>query len=144
MATLEKALLLAVTAHYNQTDKAGAPYILHPLRLMLRLESKEEQIVAVLHDTVEDSSLTLDQLRQEGFSEPVLTALDHLTHRAEESYPLYMQRIQKNSLAARVKRLDLEDNMDIRRLKQPLTEPDWQRLKKYRHYWSLLRESLDA
>lgn len=139
MATLERALLLAVTAHAGQVDKAGMPYILHPLRLMLRLATQEERIVAVLHDTLEDTSLTLDGLRQEGFSAAVLTALDHLTHRAEHSYAAYIQRLQANSLAVRIKLLDLEDNMDIRRLDAQLSDRDLQRLAKYRYFWSLLQ-----
>ena len=139
MATLEKALQLAVAAHMGQQDKAGEPYILHPLRLMLRLQSEEARIVAVLHDLLEDTSITLEQLRREGFSERVLIALDHLTHRAEASYEAYIQRLQKNPLAVQIKCLDLEDNMDIRRLASPLGDRDCQRLKKYRHTWSVLR-----
>lgn len=139
MATLERALFLAVTAHKGQVDKAGMPYILHPLRVMLRLETEEERVVAVLHDTVEDTSLTLEALRQEGFSELVLTALDHLTHRAEHSYEAYIQRLQENPLAVRIKLLDLEDNMDIRRLPSQLSDKDWQRLQKYRYFWSVLQ-----
>ena len=108
MATLERALLLATTAHMGQVDKAGQPYILHPLRLMMRLETEEERTVAILHDTVEDTPLTLAQLRQEGFSEAVLVALDHLTHRPEQSYEAYMERLRRNVLAVRIKRLDLE------------------------------------
>lgn len=133
------ALSLAVLAHRGQVDKAGAPYILHPLRLMMRLETEEERILAVLHDAVEDTPLTLDVLRQEGFSERILTALDHLTHRAEESYEAYIQRLQENPLAIRIKRLDLEDNMDIRRLDATLSDRDCARLKKYRRVWSLLQ-----
>lgn len=139
MATLERALLLATTAHMGQVDKAGQPYILHPLRLMMRLETEEERTVAILHDTVEDTPLTLAQLRQEGFSEAVLVALDHLTHRPEQSYEAYMERLRRNVLAVRIKRLDLEDNMDIRRLDEPLTDRDCQRLKKYRRVWSWLQ-----
>lgn len=140
MATLEKALLLATTAHRGQVDKAGQPYILHPLRIMMRLQTVEQQIVALLHDSVEDTNLTLEQLRQEGFSVAVLTAIDHLTHRQHDDYATYIQRLQNNPLAVKIKCLDLEDNMDVRRLDTPLSDRDLQRLKKYHNYWSLLQK----
>ncbi|MBF0448001.1 MAG: GTP pyrophosphokinase [Magnetococcales bacterium] len=141
MATLlEKAIALAVAGHAGQVDKANVPYILHPLRLMLRMKSERAQIVAVLHDLIEDTDATLDDLRNEGFPEEILVALDHLTHREEESYEAYIQRIKKNILAQRVKLQDLEDNMDIRRLEHLPGERDWQRLKKYRLAWSVLND----
>ncbi|MBF0402139.1 MAG: GTP pyrophosphokinase [Magnetococcales bacterium] len=140
MATLERALFLAVTAHLGQVDKVGAPYILHPLRLMLRAESEAAKMVALLHDTVEDTSLTLDILRQEGFAEPILNAVDRLTHRPEESYEAYIQRLQQDPLAVQVKLLDLVDNQDVRRLNPIPSEADQRRLEKYRHYEALLRK----
>ncbi|MBF0178798.1 MAG: bifunctional (p)ppGpp synthetase/guanosine-3',5'-bis(diphosphate) 3'-pyrophosphohydrolase [Magnetococcales bacterium] len=139
MATLEAAIALAVTAHKGQVDKVGQPYILHPLRLMLRLDEEEERIVAVLHDVVEDTDVTLDDLRAMGFSPMVIDALDRLTHRPEESYDDYLQKILPHPLARKVKLLDLEDNMDIRRLDHQCLESDWIRLKKYRTAWARLR-----
>ncbi|MBF0162358.1 MAG: GTP pyrophosphokinase [Magnetococcales bacterium] len=139
MATLERALYLAVTAHLGQVDKAGAPYILHPLRLMLRAGSPEARMVALLHDTVEDTSLTLEDLRQEGFAEPILTAVERLTHRPEESYESYIQRLSSDPLAVQVKLLDLEDNMDRSRLGPTPGERDEQRLAKYKKYWGILQ-----
>ncbi|MBF0182913.1 MAG: bifunctional (p)ppGpp synthetase/guanosine-3',5'-bis(diphosphate) 3'-pyrophosphohydrolase [Magnetococcales bacterium] len=142
MADLERALYLAVVAHQGQVDKVGAPYILHPLRLMLRAGSEEAKIIAVLHDTIEDTSLTLEQLQAEGFSETVLTVLDLLTHRAGHTYPEYMERVMTHPLAMQIKLLDLEDNMDVRRLQSQLSEHDRQRLAKYEHYWTQLRSTL--
>ncbi|MBF0463145.1 MAG: GTP pyrophosphokinase [Magnetococcales bacterium] len=139
MATLERALFLAVTAHLGQVDKSGAPYILHPLRLMLRAQDDTARIVALLHDTVEDTPLTLEQLRQEGFSETILTALDLLTHRPEQTYPEYIDRLQTDPLAVQIKLLDLEDNRDVRRLPAPLSDADRHRLAKYEYYWSVLQ-----
>jgi (p)ppGpp synthase/HD superfamily hydrolase len=135
---LEKAIALAVAGHCGQVDKANQPYILHPLRLMMRVRGERARIVAVLHDLVEDTETTLDDLRKEGFSEEIILALDHLTHREADSYESYIERIRDNSLARQVKLRDLEDNMDIRRLDHHPGERDWLRLKKYRLAWSVL------
>jgi (p)ppGpp synthase/HD superfamily hydrolase len=142
MADLERALYLAVVAHQGQVDKVGAPYILHPLRLMLRAGSEEAKMVAVLHDTLEDTALTLAQVRAEGFSETVLTVLELLTHQPSHTYQEYMERVMTHPLAMQIKLLDLEDNMDVRRLQPELSERDRQRLAKYAHYWKLLRSTL--
>ncbi len=134
MATLEKAILIAAQAHQGQKDKAGEPYILHPLRVMLRMDSETEMIVAVLHDVVEDSQWTMDGLRKEGFSEEVLEIVDCLTRRKEESYEEFIGRVRPNLKAKKVKLADLEDNMDMRRIEKP-TEKDWERVKKYHRAW---------
>ena len=86
MATLAKAIRIAATAHENQFDKGGAPYVLHPLRLMMALQGEDEKIVAVLHDVIEDcpDQWNFSKLRAEGFSEAVLEALAHVTKRPEE------------------------------------------------------------
>ncbi|MEO5331519.1 MAG: GTP pyrophosphokinase [Magnetococcus sp. YQC-5] len=139
MATLENAIALAVQAHQGQVDKSGAPYILHPLRLMLRLDLEEERIVAVLHDVVEDTKVTFEDLRQMGFSPTVLEPLELLTHRNEDSYGDYIQKILGHPVARKIKLLDLEDNMDIRRLHHQCRDDDWVRLKKYRSAWALLQ-----
>ncbi|MBF0628474.1 MAG: GTP pyrophosphokinase [Magnetococcales bacterium] len=139
MATLDRAIAVAVKAHRGQMDKSGRPYILHPLRIMMRLEQDEERMVAVLHDVVEDTAVTFAKLRKMGFSERVLEALDRLTHRPEERYEDYIERIAGHPLARRVKLFDLEDNMDMRRLSNPMSERDWARLQKYRHAWGKLR-----
>jgi (p)ppGpp synthase/HD superfamily hydrolase len=141
MATLEDAIRLAVQAHRGQKDKAGAPYILHPLRLMLGLRSDVERMVAVLHDVVEDTPYTLLELQQAGYPEPVLEALDYLTRRGNETYEEFIERVKANPLARKVKVADLEDNMDIRRISDP-QEKDMERLKKYRRAWSELTEEM--
>lgn len=137
MSMLEKALMLALRAHQDQTDLVGAPYIMHPLRVMFEVETEEEMIVAILHDVVEDSSTTLDDLRTGGFSERVITAVDCLSRREDESYEEFIERIRLNPLAVRVKRADLKDNMDIRRLNN-LTEADIERLRRYQRAWDRL------
>ena len=137
MATLEDAILLAVQAHRGQADKTGAPYILHPLRLMLRLRSPAEMMAAVLHDVVEDTPWTLAALQEAGYPPEVVEAVDRLTRREEESYEAFIARVKQNPLAARVKLADLEDNMDIRRL-QELQDRDVERLQRYRRAWAEL------
>lgn len=128
---LEKAILIAVNAHQGQIDKAGKPYILHPLRLMFSRINETERICSVLHDVIEDTDITLDYLRNEGFSEEILSALDALTRRRNESYNEFISRIINNKIACYVKLADLCDNMDLSRIKNP-TEKDYQRIEKYR------------
>lgn len=128
---LEKAILIAVNAHKGQIDKGWKPYILHPLRLMVSMESEALQIVAVLHDVIEDTDITLDYLRKEGFSEEILSALDALTRRKDESYDEFISRIIKNKTASNVKLADLNDNMNLSRIEHP-TDKDYQRIEKYR------------
>ncbi|GAB4408589.1 MAG: HD domain-containing protein [Anaerolineae bacterium] len=135
MSTLERAIAIAVQAHQGQTDKNGQPYILHPLRMMLRLKSEAEMIVAVLHDVVEDNpAWNFERLRQEGFAEEIITAVDHLTRRENETYEEFAARAGSHPLARQVKLADLEDNMDLKRLRT-LTEKDKERLARYHRVW---------
>ena len=134
---LEKAILLAATAHKGQVDKAGEPYILHPLRLMMRVEGVVAKTAAVLHDIVEDTDWTFAALREEGFPTEVVTALEYLTKKEGESYADFIKRAQGNPVAARVKLADLEDNLDITRIAQP-TAKDFERLAKYHEAWRYL------
>jgi (p)ppGpp synthase/HD superfamily hydrolase len=137
MATLEAAILLAAQAHQGQADKAGAPYILHPLRMMLTMPSEEAMMAAVLHDVVEDTATTLEDLRRMGFPESVVVAVECLTRRDGESYEAFIERVAQNPLARTVKLADLEDNMDVRRL-AGIGEGDWRRLQRYREAWASL------
>lgn len=139
MPTLEHAIELAVKIHKGQVDKYGRPYILHPLRVMFRLESEVEQIVGILHDVVEDSDLSFDDLRQMGYSEAIITALDGVTRRDSETYEEFVLRSKQQPVSRRVKLADLEDNMDIRRLSSKLTGKDFARLQRYRKAWEQLR-----
>ena len=110
MATIEKALQIAAKAHEGQKDKDGQPYILHPLRVMNAVDGEEAKIAAVLHDVIEDSPVTEEDLRNEGFSEAVITAVRCLTHGKSESYADYVIRCSNNDIACQVKLADLEDN----------------------------------
>lgn len=134
MPTIEDAIKLALEKHHGQTDKAGEPYILHPLRVMVQMLTEAEQIVAVLHDVVEDTDVTLDDLRRMGYGEEIVQAIDHLSRREGESYDQFIQRIKPHPLAVRVKLGDLRDNMDIRR-NANLDEKALKRFKRYRKAW---------
>ncbi|MGB0384826.1 MAG: HD domain-containing protein [Ardenticatenaceae bacterium] len=139
MSMLEEAIALAVEAHKGQVDKSGQPYILHPLRVMFRMQDETARIVGVLHDVVEDSETTFDDLRQMGYNEEVIEALDGVTRREKETYEEFIDRSQQNSISRRVKLADLEDNMDLRRLSRTLTERDYKRLQRYKRAWLQFR-----
>lgn len=127
-----KAIEIANRAHMGQVDKAGEPYILHPLRVMLTQDNELERICAVLHDVIEDSEVTIDELRREGFSKEILEVLNCITKRDGESYEDFIDRIIVNETACKIKLADLRDNMDLARIKNP-TKKDKARTKKYRH-----------
>ena len=137
MATVEDAVSIAAQAHKGQRDKAGAPYLLHPLRMMMRMSTEAAMMAAVLHDVVEDTDWTLERLREAGFSDEVLEAVDCLTHREGESYQEFVERVRVNPIARQVKIADLEDNMNIRRISQ-LGAKDLERLEKYHRAWCVL------
>ncbi|MGF6355465.1 (p)ppGpp synthase/HD superfamily hydrolase [Paenibacillus sp. 4624] len=128
---IELAISVALQAHKGQLDKGGHPYILHPLAVMNRVESMEEKIVAVLHDVIEDSEVTIEELRGLGFSEEILTAIQLLTRSTEDSYEEFIEKTTTNRVARNVKIADIKENMDISRIKNP-TEEDVHRLEKYR------------
>lgn len=136
--TLERAIAIAATAHAGQVDKGGAPYILHPLKVMLRMTTLEERIVAVLHDVVEDCGVSLDDLRKEGFSEDVLSAIESVTKVPGESYEDFVDRAAQNPIGRAVKLADLEENSDISRIASPGWE-DLERIEKYRRAIARLR-----
>lgn len=145
MANLARAVAIAAEAHREQLDRNGAPYILHPIRVMMTMGTDEARMAAVLHDVVEDSAWTLEQLRTEGFSERVIAAVDSLTKRESEKddYDAYIRRVMENPLAIRVKIADLEDNMDPKRLRH-IGEKDVERIEKYHRAWIALREHAEA
>ncbi|MBM3462717.1 MAG: HD domain-containing protein [Armatimonadetes bacterium] len=134
---LARAIEIAARAHVDQVDKVGAPYVLHPLRMMLRMATDEEKMAAVLHDVVEDTDVSLDDLRREGIPEAVLAAVDALTKRPDEDYTAFVHRAAANPIARRVKMADLEDNMNLLRL-QEVTDSAVERLRKYHAHWRIL------
>ncbi|HSX62752.1 MAG TPA: HD domain-containing protein [Tahibacter sp.] len=141
MSTIERAIEIAARAHAGQRDKAGAPYIFHPLRLMLAVRGDEERMAAVLHDVVEDTPLTFDDLLREGFSEPVVDALRALTKHDGESRIDAAHRAAANPIARAVKLADVADNMDLSRIPSP-TEKDHARLREYEQVRAILLASV--
>lgn len=128
---MERAIEIATEAHRGQLDKAGCDYIEHPLRVMAAGKSLDEKIVGVLHDVVEDTNLTFEDLAAEGFSAEAIEALRCVTKLSEsEPYDKFIARVKRNPLAVAVKLNDLSDNMDIRRLPY-LSDKDIKRLKRY-------------
>jgi (p)ppGpp synthase/HD superfamily hydrolase len=132
--TLDQALRVAVDAHTGQLDKAGKPYILHPLRVMMTVESPSldsARIVAILHDVAEDSTWTVEALDAEfGLSADEQAALRFLTHGDDEDYDRYIERVAGNPLATAVKVADLRDNLDVTRL-ESVSDRDAKRISKY-------------
>jgi (p)ppGpp synthase/HD superfamily hydrolase len=139
MSSLEQAIEIAVSAHKGQKDKADKPYILHPLRLMFKMDSENEMIVAVLHDIVEDTEWTFEKLISEGFNEEVINAVRLLTHDKKVPYKKYIEAIKTNKTALKVKLADLEDNMDIKRIAHPKLR-DYARIAEYLKYYNELKE----
>jgi GTP diphosphokinase / guanosine-3',5'-bis(diphosphate) 3'-diphosphatase len=137
VTTLERAIQIAAKAHTGQLDKAGQPYILHPLRLMFAVNDMNEKIVSVLHDVVEDTSVTLEDLLSEGFSQDIVDAVEALTKREGESRLEAAARVTQNKIALVVKLADVNDNMDLKRIPN-LTEKDFMRLKEYQQVKALL------
>ncbi|HSM56658.1 MAG TPA: HD domain-containing protein [Candidatus Sulfomarinibacteraceae bacterium] len=140
MSLLEKAISLALRAHRGQVDRCGQPYILHPLHLMLQMDTDAERMAAVLHDVVEDTDVTLADLEEEGFPQEVLQAVRLLTHdRPDNPYEAYVRALKENPIARKVKLADLQHNMDLRRLDR-VEQKDMERLQRYRQAWETLSE----
>lgn len=137
MSNLDKAIEIATKAHAGQKDKAGQAYILHPLRVMLRVKGEVEKIVAVMHDVIEDSDFSLQDLKNQGFSDEIIEAIDCLTKRDSEDYKDFILRVSMNRLARRVKIEDIKDNLDLDRLEE-VTNKDLKRIKKYHSALKLL------
>lgn len=113
---LDRAIAIAVELHENQTDKAGQPYVLHPLRVMLAMESDVERIIAVLHDVAEDDELGWQAVHDGGFEPEIIEAIDAITRREDEGYFDYIRRAGSNPLARKVKIADLADNLSETRV----------------------------
>jgi len=127
---IDRAISIATKAHEGQVDKAGLPYILHPLRVMFQFTSEVEMIVAVMHDVVEDSDVTIHELSQNGFSTIIIEAIDCLTKRKNENYNDFILRISTNDLAIKIKIGDIRDNLNLTRLND-IDSKDFMRINKY-------------
>lgn len=140
---LSKMLVLATNKHNGQFDKAGNPYILHPLKVMYYLKTDDEdlQCIALGHDLIEDTDTTYVELKQLGFSDRVIEAIATLTKVRGETFDEYKERVKRNKDAILVKMQDLRHNSDIRRLKG-ITEKDIRRIEKYHKFYMELKELL--
>jgi len=149
---LENAIKIAVEAHTGQVDKGGNPYILHPLRVMLSLNTEEQRIVSVLHDVVEDcAGWSWERLEAEGFSEEIIQALKSVSKTPEEEakyrslpedqkldhYLQFIERAKANKIGRQVKAADIKDNLDISRIDE-ITQRDIHRLNRYKAALKLL------
>ena len=145
MSTLERAIRIAVKVHKGQKDKYGAPYIGHVLRVSGRGRTEDEKIVGALHDVVEDSDWTFDDLRKAGFGEHIVSAVRALTKESDdEDYDHFVERTRRNKLAIRVKLADLQDNMDLRRIPGEMGAKDLKRMNKYLKAWHTLMKDIEA
>jgi len=138
MDSVETAVQMALDAHEGQTDKSGGTYILHPLRLMQKVETREEKMVALLHDVVEDSERTFEDLEEE-FSEEIISAVKSMTKKDGETYKEFIQRARQNDIAREVKKADIRDNLNVERLEE-LEDSDLQRIKKYHRSLNELKQ----
>lgn len=135
---IKTAFEIAQRAHKGQKDKAGQPYISHPIRVSESVHTDEEKAVALLHDVIEDSEITLTDLRAHGLPDAVVDAVDCMTKRKGESYESYLWRVKSNLIARVVKIADMEHNSDLSRLPHP-SSSDYERLEKYRKGLEFLR-----
>ncbi|MEO8086744.1 MAG: phosphohydrolase [Bacteroidota bacterium] len=136
---LERAIAIAYEAHKEQKDKYGAPYICHVTRVMNSGTTTDEKIVGVLHDLVEDTRWTFEDLEKEGFTKHIIDAISCVTKTSEdENYEDFIERVKSNPLAIKVKLNDLMDNMDIRRMSE-VTEKDLMRMNKYLNAYKYLQ-----
>lgn len=135
----KKALLLCFKAHKDQHDKSGMPYVFHPFHLAEQMKDEITTVVALLHDVVEDTNYTAEDLRAMGFPEEAVAAIQLMTHDKSIPYMDYVSRIKENPIAKKVKLADLRHNSDLTRVDAP-TAKDLKRVEKYRKAISLLED----
>jgi (p)ppGpp synthase/HD superfamily hydrolase len=134
---VETAIWIALNAHEGKLDKAGNPYVMHPLRVAIKLNDEDEIIAAFLHDVVEDSDITINDLKKSGFNDNIIKIVQLMTKNDDDNYDDYISRIKEFAPAVRVKLADLEDNMNLMRIKKPEPE-DYKRIEKYKKAYEQL------
>lgn len=134
-----EALQIAYNAHHDQLDKGGNAYFLHPVFVALQMDTEEEKITGILHDVIEDTDVTLEDLKRQGFSENVIAAVDAMTRRENETYMEFIKRLSVNEIARHVKIQDIRNNMDLTRIPEP-TKKDWDRMEVYMQALTYLEE----
>lgn len=135
-------MILCYNAHHGQVDKSGIPYVFHPLHLAEQMDDEDSTVAALLHDVVEDTDYSLQDLQDMGFGDEVVDALKLLTHDPRVPYMEYVKAIAENPLARKVKLADLEHNSDISRLDHEPTEADLERRMKYRKAMEILEKHI--
>ena len=144
-ASVDEALALVAEKFRGLTDKDGEPYVMHCLRVMMDIEDPDARLVGLMHDLVEDTEVTLEDLRQRGFAESVVAAIDLVTHRSPDSYADYVVRLKSNSLAKQAKLSDLRDNASLERVlyRAGSADSDLRRIQRYVLSYQFLRDRLD-
>lgn len=137
MNQVELAKKICLEAHKGQFDKGGNEYYLHPFKVADMCEGEEEKIVAYLHDVIEDTAYTIEDIKQYGFNQNVIEALLLLTHDKKQDYDSYIKALKHNDIARNVKLSDLKHNSDLSRLKT-INDTDLQRVNKYKKYINYL------
>lgn len=132
-----KALKIAFRAHEGQLDRSGLPYILHPVHVAEQMKTEDTCVVAILHDVIEDTSVTMEDLQKEGFTETQLEGVRLMTHLPGTDYFAYVQNLKDNPVARAVKIADLQHNSDPTRLIK-ITPEDRARLRKYQKALEIL------
>ena len=127
----KKAMQIAYEKHKNQVDKSGVPYIFNPIHVAEQMDDEKSTIVALLHDVVEDTDVTIDNLLNEGFTEEIVSAIKDMTKLKNEDYFEYLCRVKNNNISKKVKLADLRHNSDLSRL-NIITDEDLKRIEKYR------------
>ena len=140
MDIIEKLLEIALKAYIGKKDKAGKTYILHPLRIMAKMTTEKEMAIALLHDVIEDSDFTAEDLLNDNIPSDVVEAVQCLTKENGESYEEFVIRVAKNKLAAKIKKADIEDNINVLRL-SAVEDKDLERIVKYHKAWHYLNEN---
>ncbi len=135
----KKAMRIAYDAHAGQTDKCGVPYIFHPIHLAEQMTSEKSCCAALLHDVMEDTDITAEQLREMGIPIDVMFALQLLTHAPDVEYMDYVRAIKQNAIAREVKLADLAHNSDLSRMDR-VSEVDIKRCRKYAQARAILEE----
>ena len=145
MADLDEALVLVVANFRGIKDNSGSPYVLHCIRAMMAVESMDAKMVAVMHDLIEDTPMTLEQLQERGFSKEIIRGVDLVTHRSDVTYPDYIVAIKGNRIATEVKLADLKDNTSLDRTlyREGSSEKDCIRIQKYLLSYQFLTNAID-
>jgi len=137
---INKALNLMYEAHKGQKDKGNIPYVFHPYHIAEQMNTEDEIIVALLHDVIEDTNITLEDIKSYGFNNNILEALKVITHDKNINYIDYINKISKNKLATKIKIRDLKHNIDISRIPNP-TEEDYNRVNQYKKALEILNKN---